>query len=96
MPDQTVARRHTAGAFDIRNIIGGLLLAYGVILTLMGVFGDPELEKTTPLDGGEGINANLWAGIALLVVGAVFVLWALLRPIVVEVTEDDDKPAPMS
>lgn len=69
--------QHTAGAFDIRNIIGALIGIYGVILTLMGIFGDPETEKTG------GWNANLWAGIAMLVVGAVFLAWARLRPVIV-------------
>jgi len=55
--------QHSAGAFDIRNVIGLLLTIYGVILTLMGLFADPETEKTG------GPNANLWAGVALLVVG---------------------------
>lgn len=62
--------------FDIRNVIGSLLAVYGVILLLMGLFGDPEVDKTG------GPNANLWAGIALLVVGAVFILWGVLRPVV--------------
>ena len=69
--------QHTAGAFDIRNIIGGLIGAYGVILTLMGIFGDKELNKTG------GVNANLWAGIVMLVMGAAFLIWARLRPVVV-------------
>ena len=82
---RTSTTRHQAGAFDIRNIIGGLLGAYGVILTLMGAFGDPETDKTG------GVNANLWAGLALLVVGAAFILWARLRPVVVpERTDADD------
>jgi len=73
----TTQSRHTAGALDIRNIIGGLLGVYGVILVLMGLFGDKELDKT-----GD-VNANLWAGLALVVVSAVFVTWARLKPIVV-------------
>jgi len=79
MTEQTSAqqRKHTAGALDIRNIIGGLLGVYGVILVLMGLFGDQELDKT-----GD-VNANLWAGLALVVVSAVFLVWAWLRPIVV-------------
>jgi drug/metabolite transporter (DMT)-like permease len=76
MAEQT-SRKHTAGALDIRNIIGGLLGVYGVILLLMGLLGDKELDKT-----GD-VNANLWAGVALLVVSAVFLVWARLRPIVV-------------
>ena len=70
--------KKTAGAFDIRNVIGGLLLVYGVILTLVGIFGDKEGDKT-----GD-VNANLWAGIVLLVVGGAFVVWSRLRPVVVE------------
>jgi len=69
--------RHTAGAFDIRNIIGGLIGLYGLILTLMGIFGDKELDKTG------GVNANLWAGLIMLAIGLGFLLWARLRPVVV-------------
>lgn len=85
MSETAPKRRHTAGLLDIRNIIGGLLFVYGVILTLMGIFGDPELEKT-----GD-VNANLWAGLALLAAGAVFMAWARLRPIVVPESQDADR-----
>ena len=82
------AAPHKAGAFDIRNIIGALMGLYGVILTLAGLFGDPELEKTG------GVNANLWTGLALIVVAAVFIGWARLRPIVVpeKIDRPDDDP----
>lgn len=69
--------QHTAGAFDIRNIIGALIGLYGVVLTVMGLFADPETAKTG------GVNANLWAGIGMLVVGLAFLAWARLKPIVV-------------
>jgi hypothetical protein len=82
----TAQRKHTAGALDIRNIIGGLLGVYGVILVLMGIFGDKEYDKT-----GD-VNANLWAGLALAAVSAVFLTWAWLRPIVVP--DDVDPPDP--
>jgi uncharacterized membrane protein len=74
---QRAPQKHTAGALDIRNIIGGLLGVYGVILVLMGLFGDKETDKTG------GWNANLWAGLVLVVVGAAFLTWARLKPIVV-------------
>ncbi|WP_205473157.1 hypothetical protein [Nocardioides sp. SYSU D00038] len=86
-PTKAPTRRHTAGVLDIRNIIGGLLAAYGVILTLMGLFGDKELEKT-----GD-VNANLWAGLALLAVGIGFLLWARLRPVVVPESTHDEGAA---
>jgi hypothetical protein len=81
----TTGRKHTAGALDIRNIIGGLIGVYGVILTLMGLFGDEEGDKT-----GD-VNANLWAGIVMLVVGAGFLIWARVRPTVVP--EHVEQPA---
>ena len=80
-----MAEKKTAGAFDIRSIIGLLLGAYGVILTLMGLVGDAETDKTG------GVNANLWAGLVLLVVGIGFVAWARLKPIVVPDDVDADE-----
>ena len=85
---QSGGGKHQAGAFDIRNFIGALLGLYGVILTLMGLLGDQELDKTG------GINANLWCGLALLVVGLGFMAWAKLRPVVVpeHIEVDPDRP----
>ncbi|GAA2735117.1 hypothetical protein GCM10009867_16720 [Pedococcus aerophilus] len=85
--------KKTAGAFDIRNIIGSLLGLYGVILLLAGLFADPELEKTG------GVNANLWTGLALAVAAAAFLVWARLKPIVVpdeveKAGDDPTRPAP--
>jgi len=76
------------GVFDIRNIIGALMAAEGVILTLAALLGQHEPEKTG------GVNANLWTGLALLAVGAFFILWARLKPIVVppDVDRPDDDP----
>ncbi|HEV7171767.1 hypothetical protein [Pedococcus sp.] len=87
------APKKTAGAFDIRNIIGALLGLYGVILLLAGIFGDTASAKTG------GVNANLWTGLALLVVSVIFLGWARLKPIVVPadvepVADDPTRPAP--
>ena len=83
-------RWHTAGLLDIRNIIGALLAVDGLIILLVGILGDVEEEKTG------GVNANLWAGLVLLVVGAIFVAWAWLRPVVVpddfEAPDDEGRP----
>jgi len=82
--------KKTAGALDIRNIIGGLIGTYGVILLLMGIFGDTESDKTG------NVNANLWAGLAMAVFAAAFLLWAWLRPTVVpvDVPKGDEGPPP--
>jgi hypothetical protein len=73
-----MAQNKTAGIFDIRNVIGGLLGIYGIILLLMGIFADKQGSKTG------NVNANLWAGLILLVVGIIFLAWAALRPVVVD------------
>lgn len=80
--------RKTAGAFDVRNIIGALLTIYGVILLLMGLFADTAPEKTG------GVNANLWAGLGLLVVGLGFMAWQRLRPLAVPDDLDKDEVEP--
>ena len=86
MTDSTTApKRHTAGLLDIRNIIGGLLGVYGIILTLLGLFGDKEGDKT-----GD-VNANLWAGLVLLAISAVFLVWARLRPLQVPEHHEDER-----
>jgi uncharacterized membrane protein len=89
----SAAPKKTAGAFDIRNIIGALLGLYGVILLLAGIFGDTASAKAG------GVNANLWTGLALAVAAAVFLVWARLKPIVVPVdvepvADDPTRPAP--
>lgn len=78
---QRTGGRKTAGAFDVRTIIGALLGIYGLILLLMGIFAETDPGKTG------NVNSNLWAGIALLVVSAVFLAWWKLRPIVVADTD---------
>lgn len=85
--NQRVVVTRPSGALDIRNFIGTLLGLYGLILTATGIFGDPELQKTG------GVNANLWAGILLVIGSAIFLGWARLRPItVVHHIDSDEAP----
>ena len=78
--------RHRAGAFDIRNVIAGLIGFYGVVLVVMGfVVDDPAAREKT----GD-VNANLWAGLAMVVFALAFVLWARLRPVIVEAPAGED------
>lgn len=81
--ERATPRRHTAGLFDIRSIIGLLLLIYGVVLFVMGL----GLTSQSDLAKVGGINANLWVGIALVIAGVFFGAWAWLRPIVVDEVE---------
>jgi hypothetical protein len=67
---------------EIRVIIGGLFCVYGLIVGIAGLF-DSQAE----LDKAQGVNINLWTGLAMLAFGAGFLLWAYLRP--VRRAEDD-------
>lgn len=71
--------KRTVGAFDIRFVIAGLVGVYGVILVLLGIFNASKYE----LDRADGFNVNLWGGLGMVVVAAVFVAWGRLRPVVV-------------
>jgi hypothetical protein len=81
--DEGRARR-AANLFDLRRLIGGLFLIYGAILTVLGIgASDREIEKAA------GINLNLWVGLSLLVVGALFLLWAFARPLSDQLEDDE-------
>jgi hypothetical protein len=68
--------RRAANLFDLRRIIGGLFAVYGVILVILGLgASDAEIDKAA------GWNLNLWVGLAMLVVAAIFLLWAFTRPL---------------
>ena len=80
--------------FDLRNVIALLFGVYGIVLTINGIVSgnDPEnLAKTG------GSNLNLETGIAMLVVGALFVVWVVTRPLKLPTAEEtagpDDPPA---
>jgi hypothetical protein len=73
-----------ANLFNIRRIIGGLFLLYGVVLFILGLgASDADVRRAA------GINVNLWVGISLLVPAALFITWALMRPLGRELVEDE-------
>lgn len=83
--------KHSAGVFDIRNVIALLLGLYGAVLVLCSFLLDPGTNPDTgvskaPID-------NLVTGIGLVVVAAAFFAWAKLRPIMVP-DDELDTPAP--
>src|SRR6058998_2803710 len=65
-----------ANLFDLRRIIGGLFLLYGTVLTIVGLTdGKAAIAKAA------GVHINLVAGVGMLILGALFVAWALWRPL---------------
>jgi hypothetical protein len=75
MSDKPTTRR-AANVFDLRRIIGGLFVVYGVVLTVLGLFDSQE-----EIDKAAGVNINLWAGLGMLIFGLLMITWALTRPL---------------
>jgi hypothetical protein len=71
-----VPRSAAARLFDLRSVIGGLFVLYGIMLTVAGFF-----TSSANLAKASNININLWMGIGMLVVGVLFLLWWRLNPL---------------
>ena len=75
MSDQSRVER-AANLFDLRRIIGGVFVAWGVLLVILGIFdSEEEIEKAA------GVNINLYAGLGMLALGLLFLVWAFTRPL---------------
>ena len=64
-----------ARIFDLRRIIGGLFVLYGIIVTIAGITDDQAA-----IDKAQGVNINLWTGLGMLLLGIFFLVWLRLRP----------------
>jgi hypothetical protein len=71
-----VPQSAAARLFDLRVLIGGLFIVYGIMLTLAGFF-----TSARDLAKASGININLWMGIGMLIIGIFFTTWWRLRPL---------------
>ena len=85
MSTQGSQRSHTAGAFDIRNVIGALLGLYGLILLLSFFFLDPGVDAAT--GAAKDSSYNLWTGVAMLIAAGVFFWWTKANPIKIDEAE---------
>ena len=81
-PEDTTASR----LFDLRTLIGGLFVLYGLILTVVGL-----LDSEEELAKADGIRINLWLGLSMVLLGALFLLWVRLRPLRIERPADTDR-----
>jgi hypothetical membrane protein len=67
--------KRAARLFDVRRVIGGLFVVYGVIVTLIGIF-----DSQSEIDKAQGVRINLWMGLGMLVLGLLMLLWQWLNP----------------
>ncbi len=66
---------HAANLFDLRRIIGFLFVAWGILLTVLGLTeSDAEIAKAAD------VNINLLAGLGMLVVRPVVPAVGVLAP----------------
>jgi hypothetical protein len=85
MAESETRAQRAANLFDLRRIIGGVFLVWGVLLLILGLTdSDAEANKAA------GININLWAGLGMLVVGLIFMAWAFTRPLGQELTDSEE------
>ncbi|MGH3621454.1 MAG: hypothetical protein ACRDQ5_06645, partial [Sciscionella sp.] len=70
-----------------RYILAILFLIYGIVVLIMGI----GFTSRSDLDKADGINVNLWSGIAMLVVAVLFGLWARLRPVRIPEQSQDEQ-----
>jgi hypothetical protein len=66
-----------ARLFDIRRIIGGLFVLYGLVLFVAGLLDGADAKKQAA-----DIDINVWAGLAMLALGLFFLGWMWRRPLV--------------
>ncbi|MEN0101711.1 MAG: hypothetical protein AAGC90_02200 [Curtobacterium sp.] len=77
--EQKAALVRSTRRLDLRRILGGLFVLYGIITTIVGiVHWDTDPEKTG------GIHINLWVGLSMLAGGLLFFLWDRLAPVPAE------------
>jgi hypothetical protein len=79
-----------ANLFDLRRIIGGVFILYGLLLTVLGL-----LDSQQEIDKAAGVNINLWAGLGMLVFGLLMITWALTRPLSEELAAAEEGSGPM-
>lgn len=77
--------RRQARLLDLRSYLAGLFLIFGVVVTVAGLTATPaQLVKSS------GMNLSLWTGLALLLLGAVFLVWLLRAPPLIDERVDAD------
>jgi hypothetical protein len=91
VPESRVAQ--AANLFDLRRIIGGVFIVFGLVLAIVGL-----TDSQQEIDKAAGVNINLWTGLGMLVFGILMIVWALTRPLGDELVEGEapaDIPPPV-
>ncbi|GAA4698668.1 hypothetical protein GCM10023215_41350 [Pseudonocardia yuanmonensis] len=66
-----------ARLFDLRTVLALLYGVYGLVLLIVGLVATDQAD----IAKAGNWNINLWSGIVMIVVAALFALWVRLRPL---------------
>src|SRR3954447_2883449 len=86
--EEEARTQRAANLFDLRRIIGGLFLIYGVILTILGL-----TDSAAEIHKAAGVRVNLWTGLAMIAVAIFFLIWAFTRPLSKQLEEAEREVA---
>lgn len=86
-PRGTDREARAANLFDLRRIISGVLSLYGIILLILGL-----TQSHASIQKSAGTNVDLWSGAGMLVLGVLFIVWALWRPLGRELAQTQSEP----
>ena len=81
---QGAEEERAANLFDLRRIIGGLFVLYGVVLTIVGL-----TDSAAEVHKASGLRINLIAGLGMLALGIIFLIWAFTRPLGRQLREEE-------
>lgn len=86
MSDKTSSA--VSALFDLRTVIALLFAVYGIVLTIMGLISGSAQDNAK----SGGIDINLWTGLGMLVVAAIFITWMVMRPLTPATAPDAERP----
>ncbi len=72
-PGDEPATSTASSLFDVRTVIGGLFVFYGLVVTVTGFVDSAAAEEQAA-----GIDINVWSGLAMLVFGIGMLGWLWL------------------
>jgi sulfite exporter TauE/SafE len=72
-----------ANLFDLRRILAGLFLLYGIVLTIVGL-----TDSSAEIAKAAGVRINLWAGLGMIALALFFAAWSLWRPLSEQMEEE--------
>src|SRR5919199_5139630 len=82
--EEAADAERAANLFDLRRIIGALFVLYGIVITIVGI-----TDSSSEVAKAAGVRINLWAGLGMLALGILFLVWGFTRPLGQQLREEE-------